>query len=55
MLSKFSFVKEAKYLEITVDSNLAFNFHIKEQETNLAKSVRILRKVKPFLTLTSLR
>jgi len=29
MLSKFSFVKEAKYLGITIDSNLDFKYHIK--------------------------
>jgi len=45
----------AKFLEITIDSNLDFNYHIKQLETKLVKSVGILRKVKLFLTLNSLR
>jgi len=41
MLYKFFFVKETKYLGKIIDSNLDCNFHIKQLETKLVKSVGI--------------
>ena len=38
-----------------VDSSLDFNSHIKQLKTKLVKLVGFLRKIKPFLAVSSLR
>ena len=53
-LPEFLITKYAKYLEVTFDDSLSFDFHINNLTKKLSKSVGILAKLRPYLNTKAL-